>query len=139
MDAVDISPVGLALAAEGARRRNVDVRWQAADLEDEKWHPLHASYNLIVVVRFLDRDRLPRLIPELLAPCGYLVYETFTEGHLSRPDNHLRSSVYALKSQELIQLYSGLTAVMYEEVELHDRTVARLLAQKQPLSRPIHC
>lgn len=130
VDAVDISPVGLALAAESARRQDVNVRWLPGDLESDSWQPPRVAYDLIVVFRFLDRSHLPRLIQDHLAPGGLLVYETFTEGHLSRPDNHLRTSTFALKSQELLELYSGLTPLSYEEVALHDRTVARLMARR---------
>ena len=74
VDAIDISPVGLALAAQTALRRNVSVQWQAADLDDESWTPPRKAYDLIVVFRFLDRVRLPRLIKERLAPGGILGY-----------------------------------------------------------------
>ena len=130
VDAVDISPVGLALAAETAHRRNVRVQWLPADLEDESWRPPRETYDLIVVFRFLDRVHLPRLINECLAPGGILVYETFASGQLSRPDNHLRNPAFALQPRELAQLYRELTPLEYEEVDLADRSVARLLARK---------
>lgn len=130
VDAVDISPIGLALAGEVAQRRGVSVNWIAGDVDDASWRPAHAAYDLIVVFRFLDRVRLPRLIQESLAPCGLLVYETFSIVQLSRPDNHLKNPAFLLQPGELPALFPKLTVLKYEEVDLPDRSVNRLLARK---------
>ena len=129
VDAVDISDVGLELAAALARRAGcVGISWIVADLDE--FVPLTAHYDLVAVFRFLDRRRLPPIIENALKPGGILVYETFSEQHLSRPDSHLRSSQFALQSGELPLLFPGLTVLAYEETELPDRNVARLLARK---------
>lgn len=130
VDAVDISPVGLARAAELAKSRQALVQWIAADLDDLSWEPPRSKYDLIVVFRFLDRLRLPQLIEESLAPGGLLVYETFSVGQLSRPDNHLKNPAFALNPGELPTLFPALTTVKYEEADLDDRSVGRLLARK---------
>src|SRR5579863_1855883 len=66
VDAVDISPVGLALAADLAKRYAVNVRWIATDLDE--FSPATEEYDLVVVFRFLDRRRLPGIIQQALRP-----------------------------------------------------------------------
>jgi tellurite methyltransferase len=128
VDAVDISPAGLRLAAELAGRNKAAVHWVAADLDD--FAPIETAYDLVVVFRFLDRARAPGLIESALRSGGLMVYETFTEAHLVRGDNHLRNSAYALRSRELPRLFPGLRLVRYREESLDDRSVARLVARK---------
>lgn len=128
VEAIDVSPVGLRLAAAAAPDDLSGLHWIAADLDS--FTPLRAAYDLIVVFRFLDRDRLPAMIVEALKPGGHLIYETFSAGQLDRADNHLRNPRFTLAPGELPQLYDALEVVRHEEVELADRTVARLLARK---------
>src|SRR5262245_5987049 len=71
VDAVDISPVGLAEAEALARRCGTCVDWIAADLDD--FIPESAAYDLVVVFRFLDRGRLPGIIEGALRAGGRLI------------------------------------------------------------------
>lgn len=128
VDAVDISPVGLALARERAVRKEVTVNWIAGDLDE--FTPIPDAYDLVVVMRFLDRVRLPLLVESALEPGGRLVYETFLRTELDRPGTHLRNPAFTLAPGELPTLYSALNVVEYDEVELPERTVARLVARK---------
>ena len=128
VDAVDISPVGLKLAAELASRKSVDVNWTVADLDE--FQPAAGAYDLVCVFRFLDRPRLPAAIEAALAPGGTLLYETFTQNHLNRPGSHMRNPDFALAPGELPRLFPGLTVIEYSELELPDRSVARLVARK---------
>ncbi len=129
VDAIDISPAGLALAARLAEQVGCpSVSWIAADLDG--FEPGESRYDLMTVFRFLDRRRLPRLIETALRPGGVLIYETFARGHLSRPDNHLKSAQFTLGPGELATLFPQLTVVAAEEVDLPDRCVARLVARK---------
>lgn len=129
VDAIDISDVGLALAAQAAAAAGCStIQWIAADL-DTYVAPI-AAYDLITVFRFLDRDRLPTLITRALRPGGCLVYETFTQHQCQRTDNHLKNDRFTLRPDELPLLFPELTVDQYEEVELPDRSVARLLARK---------
>ena len=77
VDAIDISPKALELAAERAAEASVEVNWQAQDLDDPK---LDSGYALIILVRYADLDLVKRL-PELLQPGGLLL----VEAHLSGP------------------------------------------------------
>ena len=129
VDAVDISPVGLALASRVAEQVGcLAVSWIAADLDT--FEPGEGRYDLITVFRFLDRQRLPQLIETALRPGGILIYETFSLGQLSRPDNHLKSPQFALEPGELPTLFPRLTVMATEEIDLPDRSVARLVARK---------
>ena len=129
VDAVDISSVGLSLAASLAERIGCPaVSWIAADLD--AFVPREAGYDLITVFRFLDRQRLPNIIEAALRPGGMLIYETFSRRQMSRPDNHLKSDQFTLGPGELPTLFPHLTVVAAEEIDLPDRCVARLVAKK---------
>jgi 2-polyprenyl-3-methyl-5-hydroxy-6-metoxy-1,4-benzoquinol methylase len=128
VDAVDISPVGLQLAEEFASKSGQRVNWIAADLDTYEIEP--QAYDLILVFRFLDRTQLPPQIENGLRSGGHLVYETFTIAQLSRADNHLRNASFMLQPDELPTLFPNLTRLAYGEVELHDRSVAQLLARR---------
>lgn len=129
VDAVDVSPVGLTLAEDFAKRvRRSTVSWIAADLDE--FEPRAEAYDLVLVFRFLDRSHVPELIERALRPGGLLVYETFSQGQMTRADNHLRSADFTLASNELPVLFPKLTVVEYEEVDLADRSVARLVARR---------
>lgn len=129
VDAVDISVTGLELAKQLAEQVQCQsISWIAADLDS--YVPTPASCDLVVVFRFLDRVRLPAFIEAALRPGGTLIYETFTCGQLARPDSHLKNSQFALQPNELPGLFPRLTVLAYEEVDLVDRSVARLVARK---------
>ena len=128
VDAVDISPAGLQLAAGFAARQKAAVNWIAADVEE--FVPTADAYDLVIVFRFLDRTHVPRLVEAALTSGGLLIYETFTEAQLARPGNHLRNPAYALHSRELPRLFAGFELVRYREDALEDRSVARLLARR---------
>ncbi|MEJ2887427.1 class I SAM-dependent methyltransferase [Actinomycetospora aeridis] len=66
VDAVDVSPVGLAAGRELAP----DVRWIEADLDDGL--PVRGPYDVVVCQRFRDPALYPALV-ELLVPGGLLV------------------------------------------------------------------
>lgn len=132
VDAVDISPVGLARAEELARHCGVRVNWIPADLDE--FCPPMATYDLVIVFRFLERNRLPHMIPPALRPKGRLMYETFTAAHVIRPESRMKDPAFALVPGELPRLFSQLEVVSYAECSLADRDVARLVARKaEPL------
>ncbi len=134
VDAIDISPIGLDLAKQLATRLQTaatstpPINWIAADLDT--YVPQSDTYDLALVFRYLDRSHLPNIIQSALCPGGILVYETFTTAQLDRSDNHLNNPAFALASNELPTLFPQLSTVKYEESELDDRTVARLLARR---------
>jgi SAM-dependent methyltransferase len=129
VDAVDISPVGLAHAQGLARTRGVRVNWIVADLDE--FAPAPETCDLVVVFRFLDRVRLPGIVERSLRPGGRLIYETFTLAHIRRPDSHLKDPAFALDAGELPRLFPQLGVVSYSECALPDRDVARFVGVKR--------
>jgi SAM-dependent methyltransferase len=84
VDAIDISPVGLALGRAEAKRRGLTVNFIKADLDDYIL-PV-ATYDLIAVFRYLNRRLLPA-ISAALRPGGWLFYESLDLRYLDlKPD-----------------------------------------------------
>lgn len=69
VDAVDLSPSGLACARE--RAGHLRIRWIEADLDT--WTPPEGAYAVVVCVDFSDERLVPRLLCAL-APGGVLAY-----------------------------------------------------------------
>jgi 2-polyprenyl-3-methyl-5-hydroxy-6-metoxy-1,4-benzoquinol methylase len=128
VDAIDISPLGLASAQKLAQTNAARVNWIAADVHE--FTSQADAYDLVVVFRFLDRVRLPGIVQQALRPGGRLIYETFTAAHIERPDSHMKNPDFALQPQELPSLFLQLKVVSYAECALVDRDVARLVATK---------
>jgi precorrin-6B methylase 2 len=129
VDAVDISEVGLSLATQAATAVGCStINWIVADLDS--YVPEPSTYDLITVFRFLDREQLPSRIEAALRAGGTLVYETFTQQQLTRADNHLQSDRFTLSPGELPRLFPNLIIEQFEEVDLSDRSVARLVARR---------
>ncbi len=83
-----------------------------ADLEGAPWPLADRRFDLVLVTNYLWRPLLPRLV-EAVAPGGWLVYETFADGHQllgrpSRPD-------FLLRHGELLEAARGLRIVAYED------------------------
>jgi SAM-dependent methyltransferase len=100
VDAVDVSPVGLASARE--RGGMLGIRWIEADLDG--WEPEQGAYAVIVCVDFTD-ERLFRRLLGALAPGGVLAYATNPRGnrrHGPRPGDAVRwfSSLETLHSKD---------------------------------------
>ncbi|MFP6768791.1 MAG: hypothetical protein VB859_11505, partial [Planctomycetaceae bacterium] len=100
----------------------------AGDLD--LFSPLPSIYDLVIVFRFLERERLPGLITRALAPGGLLVYETFGPGQCERTDNHLGNPDFALVAGELPVLFNQLEVLRSEDAVLEDRSVGRLIARR---------
>jgi len=100
VDAVDISPVGLASARE--RAAMLPIRWIEVDLDG--WQPEANAYAVIVCVDFSD-DRLFGRLVRALAPGGVLAYASNPRGtrsHGQRPGDaaHWFSSLATLHSRD---------------------------------------
>ena len=84
------------------------------DIEDLKNWPLEKEkFDIIVVTNFLNRNIFPSIIKSINKN-GYLIYETFSEGHqnIGKPSN----PNYILKQRELISLCVKLKLIAYEEI-----------------------
>ncbi|OWQ92972.1 hypothetical protein CDN99_00205 [Roseateles aquatilis] len=83
-----------------------------ADIEQDPWPLGERRFDLVVVTNYLWRPLLTR-IGETVAPGGWLLYETFTDGQQtigrpSRPD-------FLLRPGELLGAFDGLRIVAYED------------------------
>ncbi|MBI3469366.1 MAG: class I SAM-dependent methyltransferase [Planctomycetes bacterium] len=126
--AIDISPMGLQIAAESARRWGITVQWIAADLDV---YPLPRDhFDLVTCFYYLDREELPLRVVQSLRPGGMLVFETYTLDQLRVPGNHLTNPDHTLRPGELLTMFSELRVQHYRDEVLPDRAVASLLAQK---------
>ena len=128
---VDIAWNGVTAAKEAAPGLEVVVASASA-------LPLRArQFGVVLVTNFLDRAIFPDLIA-LLAPGGFLVYETYTTAHLDLVRQGLAhgpsSPEYLLNPGELPRLGRGLEIQEYLEGEFEDesgrRCCARLLGQR---------
>jgi SAM-dependent methyltransferase len=102
------------------------------DLEtDDRWQ-LGDGYDGIVVTNYLHRPLLPA-IARALAPGGVLIYETFARGNerFGRP----RNPDFLLRPGELLEAFTALTAVAFEQGEVsvpRPAVIQRLAAVRGP-------
>ena len=108
------------------------IKTKALDLELEEWPLEGAQFSGIVVTNYLYRPHLDRL-PQILAPKGVLIYETFAEGNaqFGKPSN----PNFLLKEGELLALAARhqLKIMAYEDIytdEPKPAMVQRLCAVK---------
>lgn len=111
VDAVDISEVAIGQGRAEAERRGLDLNWLVSDLDD--LHLPAGTYDLITVIRYVNKALWPRLV-EALAAGGWLLVE-----------HHMKSSAlvdgppspeFRLDPQELLEAFRPLRIVFYEEV-----------------------
>lgn len=132
--AVDRDPGALA-ALTGAD----GVATRVADLESGAWPFAVASFDAIVVVNYLHRPLLPRLL-DALKPDGTLLYETFAVGNeqFGRPSN----PDFLLRRDELLDwARARLAIVAFEQGRVggaHPAVVQRLAAVGSARPGPAH-
>lgn len=117
VDAVDRDELALA-SLKGVAGVNPQLR----DLEDGDWPFEPASYDVLIVTRYLHRPRFDAML-SLLAEGGVLIYETFMEGNErhGRP----RSPDFLLKPNELLErTQDSFSIVAFEQGELGTPPVA---------------
>jgi SAM-dependent methyltransferase len=98
------------------------IATRAADLESDVWPLAGERFDAIVVVNYLHRASLPRLL-DALAPRGVLLYETFAAGNerYGRPSN----PDFLLRPGELLEwVRERLTIVAFEQGLADDGRVA---------------
>lgn len=87
------------------------------DIENQNNWPLTSfKFDIIIITNFLNRSLFP-LILKSMKKGGFLIYETFSEGHqkIGKPKN----PNYILKPRELISLCSKISLISYEEIYSH--------------------
>jgi len=94
------------------------INSRCADLESGPWPYEGNPFAGVVVVNYLHRPLIPRLLAAL-APNGVLIYETFAAGNerYGRPSN----PAYLLQPGELLEVVKGrLRVVAYEDLFVSD-------------------
>ena len=98
------------MSRENAASRGLDIAWQCADLD--QYQPAPGAYQLVVVVRFVNRLLMPRLAAAL-APGGWLLFEHHLRTALEV--NGPRDPHFRLAPNELLHAFAGLRVVEYSE------------------------
>ena len=129
---VDRSAGFLAELCGAARALELPIRAVRADLESAPAPPLAAGRcGALVVCRYLHRPLAPALAA-LLAPGGWLLYETFTI-HQRELGYGPENPAFLLNPGELPTLFPGLEVALHWEgqsEEARPAAVARLAARK---------
>jgi SAM-dependent methyltransferase len=127
VEAVDISPVGLALAREAARDEGLKLKTLVRDLEAEGLP--EGTFGLIACFHY----RQPGLFPALraaLGPGGLLLAEVETVRTLERTPKIDTTRRPLAEPNELLRAAEGLEVVFYREGFFGDRALARLCARR---------
>ncbi len=132
----DISDKAMEKVQEFARERQLQINTRQCDVS--RVVPDAASFDVIIVSRFLVRELVPALI-QALKPGALIFYQTFTQEIYvpsSEQQERPKNPQYRLQLNELLELFSELTLRYYrEEGLLGDtgkgvRNEAMLVAQK---------
>jgi tellurite methyltransferase len=124
------APAIQALEAEAARAA-LPLRGVLRDAVAQPPEP--ASFDVVVISRFLERSVCPALMAAL-RPGGLLFYQTFTR--LKVQGLGPRNPQFLLESNELLRLFAGLRVLVYREehdcgdTSLGWRDQAMLVAQR---------
>jgi 2-polyprenyl-3-methyl-5-hydroxy-6-metoxy-1,4-benzoquinol methylase len=110
VDAWDIADVPVAALQDVALKQQLSI--QAKERDVEAHPPQPATFDVIVVSYFLDRDIIPALI-QALKPDGLIYYQTFIQQRVS--DRGPQREKFRLADQELLHLFSGLQVLFYRE------------------------
>lgn len=114
----DVSDVAITRVRCTAKQRMVAVHAEVRDVVAAPPEP--ASFDVIVISRFLERNLAPKLVAAL-RPGGLLLYQTFTI--VSVDDYGPHNAAYRLAPQELLQMFHQLRVIVYrEEGQLGDVT-----------------
>jgi SAM-dependent methyltransferase len=133
--ALDYSTTALERCALTARYHDVQLNLLQCDIENEAWlHSLPSlpqAFSAVVVCRYLHRPLLPQL-KALIAPGGFLAYQTFMQGaeRIGSPKNPR----FLLKPGELASHFNDFDILIDDVEHLDDgRPLSRFLARR-PLS-----
>lgn len=123
--AVDISPVGLALAREMASDEGVNIETRAMDLEREPFPK--GPFDVIVCFHYRQPTLFP-LIATQMSPGGVVVAELATVKNLERQTRPSRK--WLCEPNELLSASRDLEVAYYRESWVGDRHLARLIARR---------
>jgi len=127
--AVDLLPDALEKASSLAGRCGIELVLRQMDLRKQR-PPVDSGFDLVTLVRFLDRDLLD-WIPGALRSGGHLLVETFLEDEAASPESGPtpgpRKAIHRLAAGEALErcLTRGLSILTYQETE--DRAGAKIV------------
>jgi SAM-dependent methyltransferase len=114
VDALDISSVAIETAASESERLGLDVRWRVADIEDLRLDP--GTYDLITMIRYLNRDIWPGIVSALRRDGWLLMVQHFrTRREVLGPTD----PAFRLEPGELLRAFPALRIVAYSETVEH--------------------
>ena len=122
---VEISSVGASKAKSLAKRKNVNISIEIADLDN--YQLKLKEFDVIVCFYFLDR-RLFSKIQSALKLGGLLFYETFNTDYL-KYSSFKRE--WVLKPGELLTVFSDLKTLRYREIDTGEKGTASFVGQKK--------
>ncbi len=132
VDAVDISPIGLAKARRLAAQVGVKIHPCLADLD--RFPIPEERYDLIADFYFLSRRLIPK-IKKGLRRRGKVIFETFLIDQRDLAPGGPRDPKYFLKHNELLSLFRGFRILIYREGVFREggkqRAIASLIAEKE--------
>jgi len=115
VDAVDISNEGLRRLANVIEAEGLADRMQLIQADLVTWRPKPASYDLILVTRYFNRDLLASF-GDALRPGGMVLYRTFhTDWLIIHPEF---TAEYMLQPGEFTTLFADWDWLAYEERRL---------------------
>lgn len=115
-------------ALRDLRRLDTGGTLQLACVDLEAWRWPTDQFSVVVVSRYLDRERFDAM-RAALKPGGVLLYETFTE-HQLRHAHGPRSRAHLLAPGELRLRVRGMD-VLYDEEVSGSASVARVAARRR--------
>lgn len=122
---VDGSVLALRRAAAESRKRGLPAHWLCADLD--LFTPAPSSADLVLVIRFLNRMLIPRLMAAL-RPGGLLFHCTFNVNRLQDDGGFPRA--YLLEPGELGCLLAPLERVAGDDEVDSGRPLSWMLARR---------
>lgn len=136
--AVDISEAALKKLSKWAKKENVAVNVEVADLED---YQIQESYDGIIsfaAIHFLPKDKIDKLIKNMKEKTnkgGVNIILVFREGDSSQG----KFKMYYFKDNELKEYYKDWKVILYKEYEDLDTThgkphihkIALIIAEKK--------
>jgi len=133
VDAVDLSDVAIAWLNQQILKRDVSIKPQVRDLEEERL--LEETYQVIVCFNYLQRS-LFSAMKESLVPGGLLFFETVYLDDIEVLGNGMNPN-FALGYNELLRAFSELRILEYRERILFSQSLKKKKALASLIARKI--
>lgn len=122
VEAIDVSPVAIDMAANEAQSRGIEVAWRAADMNEVSLAT--GRYDLITMVRYTNRSIWRDLITAL-RPDGWVLLEQhlMTRQEVAGPGDDFR-----LAPGELLDAFSAMRIIEYFEAFQYSERAEKMTA-----------